>query len=108
MRIDMSVNRIMPKEIKQNVFDCVMENTLELKDENGSELVFIKIAYYVRVDSQGEEYSQGVGEALYFSLHGMFIKKINGFLNEAEYPPIPMNIGVKRASASDILRRNKE
>ena len=99
MHIDFHRENYMPKSIAgKNKFDCIIELSLSIKDNENKNDILAKIvvSFVIAVElGEKERYSMRLSDNIYNSIETLYQKTVNDLLKEANYPPIPITIQIK-------------
>lgn len=90
------VNRmnIMPPEVLNNEFQCVIKVSFNLEDEQQRLLVTIDVAYIINVimnEKDGVYEQDAFANRIFNVLQGVYVKTANDMLRETPFPPLPAN-----------------
>lgn len=89
------VSSFPPKVENEKDFNCSLEYSVKIQDDDKKTLVKIKVSYLILAQlEKDEEYNQELcADRMFNALKPMFVKSINDMLRETAFPALPLKVG---------------
>lgn len=88
------VSSLPPKVENEKDFNCSLECSVKIMDDDKKTLVKIKVSYVILAQlAKDEEYNQELcADKMFIALKPMFIKSVNDMLRETAFPALPLKV----------------